>query len=134
MKLTQLNKQLFTIGFFLLTFSIAAHGDDKPGPHGGKIQMPGAFHTEVLNYQNKGFKVYLLDINFENPISKNSIVKAKIKANDKEFALNCAPHPDHFYCEKNSSNVKGEGDLYILAERNNAKAVEVKYQLPIKEN
>ena len=75
MKLTQLNKQIITIGFFLLTFSIAAHGDDKP-----------------------------------------------------------SMHPDHFYCEKNSSNVKGEGDLYILAERNNAKAVEVKYQLPIKEN
>lgn len=134
MKQESLQKKIIALGFFLLAFSISAHGDDKPGPHGGKIQMPGPFHTEVLNYQDKGFKVYLLDINFENPTSKNSFVKAKIKTKEKEISLLCTPHPDHFYCEKNSSNVKSEGELYILAERNFAKGMEIKYQLPIKEN
>ncbi|MDX1960539.1 MAG: hypothetical protein SFU98_18355 [Leptospiraceae bacterium] len=32
--------KLFALGIFLLAFSISAHGDNKPGQHGGKIQMP----------------------------------------------------------------------------------------------
>ena len=134
MNLRKINQRIFAVLFLLISISIYSHGDDRPGPHGGRIQMPGAFHTEVLNYQDKGCKVYLLDINFENPTSKNSSVKAKMKASDKETSLVCIAHLDHFYCEKNSSNIKSDGDLYILAERNNAKGVEVKYQLPLKEN
>ena len=53
---------------------------------------------------------------------------------ENEISLLCTPHPDHFYCEKNSSNVKSEGELYILAEINYAKGIEIKYQLPLKEN
>lgn len=134
MKQNILQNKLLALGLLLFAISISAHGSDKPGPHGGKIQMPGPFHTEILNYQDKGFKVYLLDMNFENPVSKNSSVKAKIKTKEKEISLTCTPHPDHFYCEKNSSNIKNEVELSILAERNFAKGIEIKYQLPLKEN
>jgi hypothetical protein len=118
----------------MIVISIHAHGDNKPGPHGGKISMPGAFHTEIISYQDTGFKIYLLDINFENPIVSNSSVKAKIKSKGIETALNCKGDKDHFYCAKTSGSVTGAEELYILAERNNAKGIEIKYQLPLKEN
>lgn len=38
----------FSILFLALTFELFAHGEDHPGPHGGRIQMPGAFHTELI--------------------------------------------------------------------------------------
>ncbi|MDX1960538.1 MAG: hypothetical protein SFU98_18350 [Leptospiraceae bacterium] len=53
---------------------------------------------------------------------------------EKEISLLCTQHSDHFYCEKNPSNIKIEGELYILAERSFAKGMEIKYQLPLKEN
>ena len=39
-----------------------AHGEDKAGPHGGFIRMPGAYHTEVVPVSKNQAKVYLLDM------------------------------------------------------------------------
>ena len=48
----------------VLSVNLFAHGEDKPGPHGGYIRMPGSFHTEVVK-EKAGYRVYLLDINWK---------------------------------------------------------------------
>jgi hypothetical protein len=47
-----------TIGTMVLMSGVFAwgHGEDKPGPNGGYIQMPGAFHTELVPVSDKVFK------------------------------------------------------------------------------
>jgi hypothetical protein len=50
----------------------SAHGEDKAGPNGGFIRMPGAFHTELVPSGKDKLKVYLLDIQWKNPSLKNS--------------------------------------------------------------
>ncbi|TGL88743.1 hypothetical protein EHQ68_08885 [Leptospira congkakensis] len=125
------------IVFFIIFMSatqVFAHGEHKPGPHGGLIRMPGAFHTEVLPYQNLGFKVYLLDINFENPTSKNSKLQGKVVSKGKEFPLKCKNHPDHFYCEIPGGSSVEEGELILSPEWNFQKGAVVKYKLPLFEN
>jgi hypothetical protein len=130
MKLTKILKMAIAIGL-LFTISVYAHGESKPGPHGGKIKMPGAFHTEVLTYKNLGYKIFLLDINFENPTSISSFVKAKVKSKGIETPLKCNAHPDHFYCEKTNGFTDSDEELFITAERKAAKGTEVRYILPL---
>ncbi|MCG6149909.1 hypothetical protein EHQ96_12990 [Leptospira levettii] len=125
--------QITVFSAFLAIQPIAAHGEHKPGPNGGVIRMPGAFHTEVLAYQNLGFKVYLLDINFENPTSKNSNVSASIVNAGKEVSLKCTGHPDHFYCELPKGVTLTEGELRLSPVWKGQKGAEVKYKLPLNE-
>ncbi|MBM9591093.1 hypothetical protein JWG41_11585 [Leptospira sp. 201903075] len=129
-------KNLVKIAIFALFISsqqMSAHGEQKPGPHGGVVRMPGAFHTEVLPYQNLGFKVYLLDINFENPTSKNSKLNGKVVSSGKEFPLKCSSHPDHFYCEIPKGSSMNTGELILSPEWNFQKGADVKYKLPLNE-
>lgn len=111
----------------LLALRIAeAHGEDKPGPHGGQIRMPGPYHTElVLN--KSGFKIYLLDINFENPTTKNSMVQASITLEKKTYHLNCKAQINHFICQ--SENLPNSGDLTVNSVRNHIKGNTAYYQL-----
>ncbi|PJZ84020.1 hypothetical protein [Leptospira harrisiae] len=125
--------KLAVLVLFISLNQMAAHGEHKPGPHGGVIRMPGAFHTEVLPYQNLGFKVYLLDINFENPTSKNSKLRAKVISNGMEIPLKCSDHPDHFYCEIPNGKSVLEGELILSPEWNMQKGADVKYKLPLSE-
>lgn len=113
--------------------SIFAHGEHKPGPHGGEIRMPGAFNTEVSSYKDLGFKIYLLDINFENPISKDSSVLGKVLSNGKEIALSCSSHPDHFYCEFPKGVSVSKGELILIPTRAGSKGAQTKYVLPLNE-
>ncbi|TGM42416.1 hypothetical protein EHQ92_16630 [Leptospira biflexa] len=129
-------KNSIGIVVFSVLFSfqpILAHGEHKPGPNGGVIRMPGAFHTEVLVYKNLGFKVYLLDINFENPTSKNSDVNAIIVNAGKEVRLKCSGHPDHFYCELPKGASLDTGELLLNPVWKGQKGAEVKYKLPLGE-
>ncbi len=66
-----------------LSLNVFAHGEDKPGPHGGFIRMPGAFHTEVVK-EKEGYRVYLLDINWKNPSVLDSAVLASIEVGKKQ--------------------------------------------------
>ena len=60
----------------MLNFSLVfAHGMNKPGPNGGEIRMPGPFHTEAKAEGANKLKVYLLDMNFKNPVTANSSVE-----------------------------------------------------------
>ncbi len=107
-----------------------AHGMDKLGPHKGYIQMPGQFHTEVVQNKDGSFKIYLLDIEFKNPITKNSEVKAKIKSG-RTTELKCMVMTDHFHCV-GAKVALNKGELYLTANRDGIKSNEVVYQLPLK--
>lgn len=111
-----------------------AHGEDKPGPHGGHIRMPANFHTEVIANKNGSFHVYLLDLQFQNPVVKNSEVKGYVVSEKKrKYALKCAVmNQDHFRCVA-GGNIKS-GNLVIHAKRSGTTAsMEAKYALPLKE-
>ena len=106
-------RSIFTIATMLLISTYAAqafgHGEDQPGPHGGEIRMPGAFHVEVVRKPGL-IQVYLLDMHFKNPTVKNSEVIASVLANGKTIGLKCRPEASAFNCPLPSS-VKTKGAL-----------------------
>ena len=104
-----------------------AHGGDKPGPHGGKIEMPGPYHVEAVRKDLKTFEVYLLDIEFANPITKNSEVKARILA-DKNISLSCTVESEIFYRCKTETKLKKSVVLIIESNRNGVEGNEAKFE------
>ncbi|AOP35095.1 hypothetical protein A0128_15355 [Leptospira tipperaryensis] len=122
-------KFIVTILILTLTFgSLLAHGDGRPGPNGGAIRMPGSFHTELVVLK-EGFKIYLLDVSFKNPITKDSSLQAKLVERNKEQKLECQAHPDHFFCP--SSKIPTSGKLILQASRAKLQGAEAVYELPI---
>ena len=115
---------------FILLISLKGftHGEDKAGPHGGYIRMPGAFHTEVVK-EKEGYRVYLLDINWKNPSILDSSVKAYIQVGKKKTDLSCAKEADSYLCK---SRLPDKGNLNIIAKREGQTGVVSSYQLPLK--
>jgi hypothetical protein len=117
--------------FFGSALTASAHGGDEPGPHGGFIQMPANFHTEVISNKDASFSVYLLDMEFKNPLTKNSDVKAWVTLNKKKTDLVCKPEPDHFVCKGSKS--LNTGTLFVRATRDGSvAAMDASYELPLK--
>lgn len=114
----------------LTTFRVFAfaHGEEKPGPHGGHIRMPGAFHTEVVK-EKEGYRIYLLDINWKNPSVLDSSVSASIHAGEKKTDLNCSKESDSYFCK---SSLPQKGDLNINAKREGQTGGVATYKLPLK--
>lgn len=110
-----------------------AHGEDTPGPHKGFIRMPGAFHTELVPDGAKGVKVYLLDVAFRNPITKNSQVSAKLVSQGKDVDTTCTPQVDFFLCRLplDLRQMKS-GKFIVTAERDGIKGGPATYELPLK--
>lgn len=122
-------KSLLTL--FLLTVSVKSfgHGEDKFGPNGGYLKMPGGFHTEVVPEKDGKLKVYLLDINFKSPVVKNSKVMATINNGNKKD-VTCISKRDHFLCETTKADLK-KGTLNVVAVRSTVKGTEAVYELPL---
>lgn len=125
------------ISWMLLIAAVAlAHGEDKPGPHGGHIRMPANFHTEVVADQDGSFNIYLLDMQNDNAVIKNSEIKAYVQSAKKKLNLKCAvAGTDHFRCK--GQKIKKSGSLtwhlVVIAKRDGVKALmEAKYELPLK--
>lgn len=133
---------LVCFGFCVVLNSntVFAHGEDKPGPNGGFIQMPGAYHTEVVPFEKNKFKVYLLDINWKNPVVKDSSVESRlVTAVDKKAAefSKCSSSGDHFLCELSPTvDLKSEktsgATLELKSTRDKATGIVAKYSLPLK--
>lgn len=131
MNSTKRNLEVSIIALLVTLFAaliVDAHGEDHPGPHGGSIQMPGAYHTEVLAKAN-GFQVYLLDMNFENPSVKDSQVMATLVSSDQKHKLTCEKQTNHYFCSANKLPKKGQ--LILNTTRENSKGNEAIYQLPL---
>lgn len=111
-----------------LSINVYAHGEDRSGPHGGYIRMPGAFHTEVVKEKN-GYRVYLLDINWQNPSVLNSEVSANVQVGKKKTDLNCTKESNSFLC---TSSLLQKGKLNIMAKREGQVGGISSYKLPLK--
>lgn len=110
------------------SMTLLAHGEDKAGPHGGYIRMPGAFHTEVLNEKN-GFRVYLLDINWKNPSVLDSSLSATIVQGTSKSTLKCSKESNSYLC---LSKITQKGELQIIAKREGQTGTTASYNLPLK--
>jgi len=125
-------KHLLSIFIFLAAANAGAHGEEKPGPHGGHIKMPGGFHTELEIDPAQGAHIFLLDMNFENPTVKDSSVSAIFKTPKEQIPYNCAVMGgNHFHCVP-TKKLPNKGELVIKATRSNAVGNEVSYPVPLK--
>ncbi len=109
-----------------------AHGEDKPGPHGGFIRMPGAFHTEVVPQGKTELKVFLLDIEWKNPSINKSKLQVTLNDNSKTKAQ-CSINDNYYLCSfPTSVDLTKKGELKVLPQRDGQKGAEVSYKLPLK--
>ena len=118
----------------LLLFSANAfpHGEDKPGPHGGFIRMPGAFHTELVPDGPNKVKVYLLDVNWKNPSITGSSLKLRYGVKG-EFAKCAAGNGLFYICEFSKKiDLSKKGKLVLHSQREEQKGTKVDYELPLR--
>ncbi|MGE0762594.1 MAG: hypothetical protein AB7N80_04895 [Bdellovibrionales bacterium] len=130
-------KLLLAITSLLMAVSQAgAHGEDRPGPNGGFIQMPGAFHTEVVPLKKNQVAVYLLDMNWKDPRVSNSSVTAVYMSDHKTTQKvngDCAPAANHFVCNfTNKVDLTKAGKLVLETKRNAQQGNPAIYKLPLK--
>ncbi len=94
--------------------------------------MPGAFHTEVLPLGANKLKVYLLDINWENPSVLNSSLRVSLRSKETSLAK-CEVQENYYLCEfPMEVNLTKRGELSVEAQRENQKGNMVSYELPLK--
>jgi hypothetical protein len=106
------------------------HGEDKLGPNGGFIRMPGAFHTELVLKNANSLKVYLLDINWKNPSVKRSAIKVIHQAS--KATASCKTMSSFYVCQfpKNIDLTK-KGELSVESKREDQTGMTVLYELPL---
>ncbi len=120
------------VTLFLVSQFSFAHGEDKPGPHNGFIQMPGAFHTEVLPSGPNTLKVYLLDIEWKNPTTADSSLVVTHKAK-KSVTAKCVIEEDPYVCSfPKNIKLNKKAKLLVEAKRENQKGNTATYDLPLK--
>lgn len=129
-------KLVITFLALAISMNVFAHGMDKLGPNGGFIQMPGAFHTEVVPMSSTQIKVFLLDMNWQNPSIKNSKMQVKFK-NLKARVLSsgsCKIKDNFYLCDfqKFVDINKAGGELMVDAQREGQKGKAAVYELPLK--
>ncbi len=124
---------LITLGFILSANSLFAHGMDEPGPHQGRVQMPSTYHTEILIENSQDVKVYLLDIEFKNPVTEKSEVLAVFESGRTKVDMPCMAENDYFICRTRQTLNFKRGKLRIKSHREDAKGSDVIYDLPLKE-
>ncbi len=107
------------------------HGGDEPGPNGGYVEMPGAFHTEVVPEKNGAYRVYLIDMEFKNPVVANSEVRLWLKTSSEKSEVICKADANSFLCTP-KDKMKSPKELLIIAKRDGAQGNEAKYVLPLK--
>ncbi len=128
-------KILKTVVAAVLLFNgqfVFAHGEDKPGPHGGFIRMPGAFHTEIVPVAKNKLKVFLLDINWKNPTVLHSTIKVSFSG-EKASEAKCKKEQEAFLCLFDESiDLKAPGKLLVDSTREKQRGVVVEYSTPLK--
>ncbi len=126
-------KMISLIGLVLLPLFAAAHGDDKPGPNQGYLQMPGAFHTELVLSKDQSVHIYLLDMEFKNPTAKDSSVEVTHKDGGKSIPFKCTVmETNHFHCIPSEKYSMKKGNFIVKAIREKAVGNIATYKLPLK--
>jgi hypothetical protein len=124
-------RSLLVTALILVSMNVFAHGGDKPGPNGGEVQMPGAFHTEMIrDNDNQDVMVFLLDMEFKNPTLKDSSVTAFYQKGKTNVAYTCSPMHNHFHCvAAKKFKFEKDGEIHITAVREKAKGNEAVYKI-----
>jgi len=107
------------------------HGEDKRGPHGGYIRMPGAFHTEVVETENT-FRIYLLDIAWKNPTTNESSVQLKLEIAGKAKTVSCEKQQNYFSCPKPKAELNNMHRLVVEPVRQGQRGAPMPYEYPLK--
>jgi hypothetical protein len=115
--------------FLLLSLVAHAHNEDKPGPNGGHIKMPSSYHTELV-LKEGAFEIFLSDVNFKNPMVKDSKLEVYYIKNKKKEKLKCSTRDNFYRCDFKTKPQSGE--LLVSSKRNGIKGKDVSYQLPLK--
>lgn len=129
-----MKKYIYLAVALLVSPSLFGHGENKPGPNGGFIRMPGAFHTEVVpDKRDHSFRLYLLDLEFKNPTTKDSSVQASlIQGQGKEVGFAClVVVGSHFHCKPNKNYSMNNGVLTLKVKRGDVSGVS-EYKFPLK--
>ena len=127
----RINTTIFFIISILAASSSFAHGEDKAGPNGGFIKMPGAFHTEVVPENSNKIKIYLLDMEWKNPTLKDSSIEAAIKIGKKNSKLSCQAQTDFYACDLPKGINLKKGQLEIQPVRQGQSGNKAIYKLPL---
>ena len=122
----------FLLSMQFIPWVVWGHGEDKLGPHGGHIQMPGAFHTELVMKSKKELSVFLLDMDWANPTIESSSVRCVFKSGKRESPLICEIEQDHFRCvAPKGISVVPPGKIEIIANRKGISGSPAEYKLPL---
>lgn len=125
------NTILFSIFTVFVSISYG-HGENKPGPNGGFIRMPGAYHTELIPNEINSLKVYLLDIQFKNPSVKDSSIEMSLGGKSK-INTKCEPQENFFICKfPEKVDLTKKGSLKVISNREGQKGMVVTYPLPLR--
>ncbi len=114
-----------------LPLAVFAHGEDRFGPHGGFIRMPGGFHTEI-KLNEKELLVYLLDINWKDPVTQKSSVEVEYIWKAQSPKLQCITKEKYFSCSLPTNFNTEIGKLIVVADRMGMKGAKAEYDLPLK--
>jgi hypothetical protein len=126
-----MNSKIVTTFFILLiSGNLFAHGMNRPGPHGGFIRMPGAFHTELVDKGSK-MNVYLIDMSLKNPVVADSSVTITYKGKTIT-KISCLKENEYFVCERPKEGFNQIEKISISAIRNKIKARDADYEVPLK--
>ncbi len=124
-------KSLFYLLLLMGSNFAFGHGEDKPGPNGGFIRMPGAFHTELVPVEKNQLKVFLSDMEFANPTLLNSKVELELAGKISQKA-NCMGHQTHYLCSfKKDVDLNQPGKLIVRSQRMGQKGMDMTYDLPL---
>ncbi len=110
-----------------------AHGTSDPGPHGGEIRMPGAFHVEAVAGDD-ALRIYVLDMQFDDPTVEATSLDARIEQGGTTTRLDCEPDENikAFICPLPADTNLDAGKLIIDAQRKGKPAEPAQYDLPLK--
>ena len=123
---------LILTGFIMYTNFAFAHGEDKYGPNGGFVRMPGGFHVEIVPVNKNTLNVFLLDIEWKNPSVKTSSVAVTLNSKPKKNAK-CEMKDNFYKCTfLKLVDLTKQGELIVQAQRDGQKGMPVKYRLPLK--
>ncbi|MDO9182706.1 MAG: hypothetical protein Q7U04_09870 [Bacteriovorax sp.] len=129
-------KKLFVTFFGTLILATSAYsmGGDKPGPNGGYITMPSAYHVELVP-KDSAFLIYLHDINFKNAITSNSSASIIfIPKNQKSVTIKmkCIADKQFFSCKIPNDKIDNYKEIQVESKRKNIFGKNSIYKLPLK--
>ncbi|MGZ3743406.1 MAG: hypothetical protein ACXVB1_14480 [Pseudobdellovibrionaceae bacterium] len=127
-------KHLISAAIICLSLNASSHGEDKLGPNGGYIQMPGAYHTELVPDGPHKLKVFFLDISWKTQALNNSNLQIKYVGKKSSSNANCEPQgKTYFSCTfPNDADLSKPGKLIVNSQHEGQKGNEVMYKLPLK--